>query len=58
MEDACCKFEAFTGFITKDAKRGTTIETELKGDKRVENEVIDYCIESLCLIKLKKDGIY
>ena len=33
MEDAYCKFERFTGFITKDDKRGTAVEVALMTDK-------------------------
>ena len=33
MEDAYCKFEGLTSFITKDDKRETAIEAELKGYK-------------------------
>ena len=35
MEDAYYNFEAFTGFIIKDDKRGSSFKFELKGDKDV-----------------------
>ena len=38
MKDAYCKFVAFTGFITKDDRKGTVVEAALKRDKDEGND--------------------